>query len=285
MFMRIIETVSEMQQQANVWRGDGKRIVLVPTMGYLHDGHLALMRQAREHGDVVVASIFVNPTQFCPGEDFERYPRDMERDVRLAEGAGVQVIFAPGVTEMYPVGSQTYVEVTSITQPLCGSSRPGHFRGVSTVVAKLFNIVKPHAAIFGEKDFQQLMVIRRMAKDLNMDIEIIGHPIVREADGLAMSSRNTYLSPQEREVALNLSRSLAEAQSLVQSGEKNSSKILSRVKEILQGNGKARIDYAELRTVGTLEEVVRIEGPAVLALAVFVGRTRLIDNRVLVPAA
>lgn len=279
--MRIIDSIYEMQHQADVWRRDGKRIALVPTMGYLHEGHLTLMRIAQKQGDVVVASIFVNPTQFGPGEDYERYPRDLERDTRLSEEAGVDVIFSPRPEDMFPVGYQTYVEVTQVTLPLCGRSRPGHFRGVTTVVSKLFNIIKPHVAVFGEKDFQQLVTIRRMVKDLNMEVEIIGCPIVREADGLAMSSRNTYLQAEERKMALRLSQSLKEAQRLVKEGEKRADDILKRVRDTIEGGGGIRIDYAELRNPDTMEEVTAITGPTLLALAAFVGKTRLIDNCIL----
>jgi pantoate--beta-alanine ligase len=283
--MRIIESVSEMQQQAEAWRREGKLIALVPTMGYLHEGHLTLMREARKHGDEIIASIFVNPTQFGPGEDFERYPRNMERDVLLAGEVGVTAVFAPPVKEMYPERYETFVEVMEVTRPLCGRSRPVHFRGVTTVVAKLFNIVKPHAAVFGEKDFQQLTVIRRMVRDLNMDVQIVGHPIVRESDGLAMSSRNVYLTPSQREAALNLSRALTEAEQLAGGGERRGPVILGKVKERVHSNGELRIDYAELCNPETLEDVSEIRGPTLLALAAFVGKTRLIDNRVLkVPA-
>jgi pantoate--beta-alanine ligase len=283
--MRIIESISEMQQQSNAWRREGRRIAFVPTMGYLHAGHLALMQSARKHGDVVVISIFVNPTQFGPGEDFERYPRSFEKDVSMATEVGVDVVFVPQAREMYPEGYQSYVEVTQVTQPLCGRSRPGHFRGVATVVTKLFNIVKPHAAIFGEKDFQQLMTLSRMVRDLNMDVEIVAHPIVREADGLAMSSRNAYLSDEQRRIALNLSRSIEEAQRLLENGELRCEVILKRVREILEAGGSIRLDYAELRRPDTLEDVSRIDGPTLLALAAYVGQTRLIDNRVLTPRA
>jgi pantoate--beta-alanine ligase len=231
--------------------------------------------------EVVAVSIFVNPTQFGPNEDFERYPRDMERDVRLSGEAGVDLIFAPEAREMYPAGYQTHIEVTGVTLPLCGKSRPGHFRGVTTVVAKLFNIVKPHMAIFGEKDYQQLVAIRTMARDMNMDIEILGCPIVREADNLAMSSRNVYLDPVQRNKALRLSRALADAQALVDGGERNSSKILAKVSETIDPGEDVRIDYVQLCHPDTLEEVDRVDGAALLALAVQVGKTRLIDNRVL----
>jgi pantoate--beta-alanine ligase len=282
--MRIIERTSEMQQQADDWRRQGKTIAFVPTMGYLHTGHLTLMQAARQHGDVVVMSIFVNPTQFGPNEDYTRYPRDTERDVRLAAEVGVDVAFIPGVEEIYPRGFQTYVEVTELTVPLCGRSRPVHFRGVATVVAKLFNIVKPHAAVFGEKDYQQLVTIKRMVTDLNMDTLIVGHPIVREADGLAMSSRNSYLDAAQRQTALRLNRSLATAQDLVEGGEKRSEVILERVRGVLENGGGVRLDYVELCHPETLGKVSIVDSSVLLALAVYVGSTRLIDNRVLIPS-
>lgn len=283
--MRIIEHVGEMQQQANTWRQEGKTIGLVPTMGYLHDGHLALVKAARSHADVVIVSIFVNPIQFGPSEDLERYPRNTEGDLRVLREAGADAVFLPTATEIYPDGYQTQVEVTRVTLPLCGKSRPGHFRGVTTVVVKLFNIAKPHVAVFGEKDFQQLVTIRRMVQDLNMDVKIVGHPIVRETDGLAMSSRNVYLNETQRQTALRLQKSLAAAQTLVDTGERSAEVVLKRVKEVLNGGDDFRIDYAQLRHPETLEETVRLEGPTLCALAAFVGKTRLIDNRVLnVPA-
>lgn len=283
--MRIIEAAGEMQQQAEIWRREGKKIAFAPTMGFLHEGHLSLMRHAREVGDAVVASIFVNPTQFGPGEDLSRYPRDLERDRRLLEEAGVDALFLPRSEEMYPPGYQTYVEVSEASLPLCGKSRPGHFRGVATVVAKLFHIVKPHVAVFGEKDYQQLVVIRRMAQDLNMDVQVIGRPIVRESDGLAMSSRNTYLTPGQRKEALRLSRAIREAQALILAGEKRGDAILSRVREILSNGEEVRIDYVELREPRTLEEAIRVNGPTLLAIAAYVGTTRLIDNCILHPPA
>lgn len=282
--MRIIEKVAEMQQQADVWRRQGKHIALVPTMGYLHEGHLALMKFVRTRADLVVAGIFVNPTQFGPNEDLEKYPRNMERDVQLATNAGVDVLFTPQPEDMYPENYQTYVEVTRVTTPLCGRSRPTHFRGVTTVVNKLFNIVMPHTAIFGEKDYQQLAAIRRMVQDLHMKVHIIGHPIVREPDGLAMSSRNVYLNPEQRQRALRLNQSLDEAEKLIQEGERGIETILRRVRDIIgedKEHGGTRIDYAELRHPETLEEVRNLDGPVLLALAVFIGTTRLIDNRVL----
>ena len=279
--MRIIETVSEMQQQADAWRREGKKIAFVPTMGFLHQGHLALMREARKHGDVVVISIFVNPAQFAPTEDLERYPRDLERDVRLASEVAVDIAFVPQAREIYPEDYQTFVEVTKVTLPMCGKSRPVFFRGVTTVVAKLFNIVKPHVAVFGEKDFQQLLTVRRMVRDLNMDVDIVGHPIVREEDGLAMSSRNSYLNTGERQTALRLNHSIKEAQALLDQGERRGQAILKKVRDLIERDGGVRIDYVQLCRPDTLDEVDLIDGPTLLAMAAFVGATRLIDNSVL----
>ena len=283
--MRIIESIAEMQQAAEGWRCDGKRIGLVPTMGYLHEGHLELMRSLRPQCDVLVISIFVNPAQFAPNEDFERYPRDLERDIRLASAVGVDIGFMPQVAEIYPEGYQTYVTVTEVAAPLCGRSRPIFFRGVATVVAKLFHMVKPHVAVFGEKDFQQLVTVRRMVRDLNMEIEIIGHPTVREADGLAMSSRNAYLTPEQRQKAVRLNQSLRRAQALVQGGEQAGEVILNKVREVLDEDNDVRIDYAELCDPATLQPVTRVEGPTLLALAVHVGVARLIDNAIHKPTA
>ena len=283
--MRIIESIAEMQQAAEGWRCDGKRIGLVPTMGYLHEGHLELMRSLRPQCDVLVISIFVNPAQFAPNEDFERYPRDLERDIRLASAVGVDIGFIPEVAEIYPEGYQTYVTVTEVAAPLCGRSRPIFFRGVATVVAKLFHMVKPHVAVFGEKDFQQLVTVRRMVQDLDMEVEIIGHPTVREADGLAMSSRNAYLTPEQRPKAVRLNQSLRRAQALVQGGEQAGEVILNKVREVLDEDNDVRIDYAELCDPATLQPVTRVEGPTLLALAVHVGVARLIDNAILKPTA
>ena len=283
--MRIIENVSEMQRLADTWRAQGERLALVPTMGFLHEGHLALLRSARKLATKTVISIFVNPTQFAPNEDFGSYPRDLQRDIGLSAAQGTDVAFVPGTDEMYPEGFQTYVNVTEVTRNLCGGSRPIFFRGVATVVSKLFHAVKPHIAVFGEKDFQQLVTIRRMVKDMNMDITIVGHPIVREEDGLAMSSRNAYLKVEQRPAALRLNRSLREAQKLVDSGERDARTILKAVNNCLTNGGGATVDYAKLCNPETIEEVERIAGPTLLALAVWVGKTRLIDNCVLeVPA-
>jgi pantoate--beta-alanine ligase len=283
--MRIIEHVAEMQRLADTWRAERQRIALVPTMGFLHEGHLHLLRAARNHGNKTVISIFVNPTQFAPNEDFDSYPRDLERDIHLAAAEGTDLVFAPTIDEMYPEGFQTYVNVTEVTRNLCGRSRPVFFRGVATVVSKLFHAVKPHVAVFGEKDYQQLVTIRRMVKDLNLDITIVGCPTVREEDGLAMSSRNAYLGIDERPAALRLNRSLREAQKLVDSGQRNSEVILKAVEDCITIGGGARIDYARLCDPEIIEDVERVDGPTLLALAVWVGKTRLIDNCVLqVPA-
>jgi len=283
--MRIVESIAEMQRLADTWRAQGERLALVPTMGFLHEGHLALVRTARKLATKTVISIFVNPTQFAPNEDFESYPRDLQRDLDLSVKEGTDVAFAPRTDEMYPEGFQTYVDVTEVTRNLCGLSRPVFFRGVATVVSKLFHAVKPHIAVSGEKDFQQLVVIKRMVRDMNMDINIVGHPIVREEDGLAMSSRNAYLRAEERPVALRLNRSLKEAQKLVDSGQRDAETILKAVNACLTNGGGATVDYAGLCNPETVEDIERIGGPALLALAVWVGKTRLIDNCVLeVPA-
>lgn len=259
-------------------RGEGKRIAFVPTMGYLHEGHATLLHEGRRRGDLLVLSIFVNPTQFGVGEDFERYPRDMERDAGIAAEAGVDVIFNPSPPGMYPAGFQTWVNVEELTLPLCGASRPGHFRGVTTVVCKLFNAVLPHVALFGKKDFQQLAVIRRMTADLNMPIEIVGMPIVREPDGLAMSSRNKYLSPEERKSALCLSSSLRSARAAYRAGERDAERLRQMVLGIIAAEPAATIDYADLRHCGTLDEIATLDDSTLLALAVRIGATRLIDN-------
>ncbi|BBA70205.1 pantoate--beta-alanine ligase [Geobacter sulfurreducens] len=279
--MRIIDSVADMQAFSRNARRSGKTIALVPTMGYLHDGHASLMREGRTRADILVVSIFVNPTQFGPNEDFTTYPRDLERDRHVAEAAGADVIFAPRADDMYPAGFQTYVDVEKVTLPLCGASRPGHFRGVTTVVAKLFNIVMPHTAFFGKKDFQQLAVIRRMVADLNMDLSIVGMPIIREPDGLAMSSRNAYLGPQERTNALCLNRALAAARTLFTDGERSVARLRDTVLRIITEVPGAAIDYADFRDSETLEPVETANEKTLLALAVKIGTTRLIDNCVL----
>ncbi|MBC7185716.1 MAG: pantoate--beta-alanine ligase [Calditrichaeota bacterium] len=276
--MQLVEKVRDMQLQAERWRQEGKLIGLVPTMGYLHEGHLSLIRIARERADVVVTSIFVNPTQFAPHEDYQRYPRDLPRDMALAEQAGCDVIFHPSVEEMYPAGYLTYVEVEKITGVLCGRSRPTHFRGVTTVVAKLFNIVKPHVAVFGQKDAQQALVVRRMAQDLNFDLEIVVAPIVREPDGLAMSSRNSYLSPEERRQAVVLSKALQRASELVAAGERSAARLIEEMEAVIRTAPSAKIDYVAVVDANTLEEVKELRGQVLIALAVWIGSTRLIDN-------
>jgi len=269
-----------MQATSESARHEGKVIAFVPTMGYFHAGHLNLMREGRARAERLVVSIYVNPTQFGPGEDLDRYPSDFDRDQRMASGVGVDVIYFPPTSEMYPEHYQTYVTVEGVTQNLCGLSRPGHFRGVATVCTKLFNAVKPHVAIFGKKDFQQLVTIKRMVEDLNMDLQIVGMPTTREADGLAMSSRNVYLNTEERKSALCLSRALKMAQGRYEGGERNAARILGEVCPYIEGHPYAVIDYARICDTTTLSDVDVLEGESVLALAVKVGATRLIDNYV-----
>ena len=276
--MEVIRTIKEMKEFSSRARRAGKTIAFVPTMGYFHDGHLSLMRGGRKQGDLLVVSLFVNPTQFGPNEDFKNYPRDFERDGKMAEEVGVDVLFVPEAMEMYPPDHQTVVRVEKVTQNLCGKSRPTHFQGVTTVVMMLFEIVMPHVAIFGEKDYQQLVTIQQMAKDLHMSVEVVGMPTVREADGLAMSSRNTYLLPEERKAALSLHRSLQKAKELLQKGERNADWIINEVKGILQSEPLVRIDYAQICDAYTLQDVDRIDGDVVIALAAYLGKTRLIDN-------
>jgi pantoate--beta-alanine ligase len=259
----------------------GARIGFVPTMGFLHEGHLSLMREARRRADVVIASVFVNPTQFGPNEDLARYPRNFERDCAMMETVPVDAVYAPDTAEMYPPGAQTWVEVTELTKGLCGRSRPGHFRGVTTVVAKLFNITKPHLAFFGEKDFQQLRAIQRMVADLNFDVEIVPMPIVREADGLAMSSRNAYLDPQERKQALALSRALMVAREKYLWDARTPADLVAAARAVLEQNEAVRTEYVEAVDAETLEAAASLERPILLAIAARVGNTRLIDNIVL----
>jgi pantoate--beta-alanine ligase len=281
--MKIIKTVREMQQLSDELRKT-KRISLVPTMGYLHEGHLALVRRAKELGHIVIVSIFVNPIQFGPQEDLAKYPRDFDRDAGLLEKEKTDIIFYPDADEMYPGAFSTYVEVKKLEDYLCGKSRMGHFVGVATVVAKLFNIVKPHFAVFGQKDYQQLIIIEKMVKDLNMDIDIIGHPTVREQDGLAMSSRNTYLSPEERDKALLISRSLKKVEVLFREGERNTATLKKEVEGILHQKEGVNIEYVNLCDTDTLEELDTIRNKAVLAIACRIGKTRLIDNTILTEA-
>lgn len=279
--MQTITGIQDMQQWSDAVRAGGQRIGFVPTMGYLHAGHVSLIAEARRRADVTVASIFVNPLQFGANEDLERYPRDIERDSALLTEAGTDVLFLPDGKAMYPEGFQTTVAVDRITRGLCGASRPGHFRGVTTVVTKLFNMVRPHVAVFGQKDFQQLAAIRRMVADLSFDIEIVGAPIVREADGLAMSSRNAYLSPAERKAARCLARALAAACAAVKRGETDGLRILAAARRVIADESLARLEYATLADPDSLEEVTVVNAPTLFALAVHIGKTRLIDNCIL----
>jgi pantoate--beta-alanine ligase len=281
--MQIIEPIQEMQRWSEIQRQRERRIVFVPTMGFLHEGHLSLVRDGKKRGDRLVVSVFVNPAQFSPNEDFAAYPRDFERDRRLLEKEHVDVLFHPSIQEIYPEDYQSHVNVDDLSVLLCGAHRPGHFQGVATVVTKLFNIVRPHVAIFGEKDYQQLQLIRRLVRDLNYDIEIVGHPIVREADGLAMSSRNFYLTPQERQAALCLSRSLRRAVCMVQRGETRGRVITTAVRAGIEKEPLAQVEYVTLCNSATLQPVEEIQESALLALAVRIGKTRLIDNQILKP--
>ena len=279
--MEIIEKIAVMQETSEKWRRDGALIVLVPTMGFLHEGHVELLRVGRQKGDTLIMSLFVNPAQFGPQEDYQTYPSDTEGDLEKARSVGVDAVFMPTADEMYPDRSQTTVNVEEITQYLCGESRPGHFAGVTTVVAKLFNITKPHLAIFGEKDYQQLAVIKQMVRDLDMGIDILGVPTVREQDGLAMSSRNSYLNAEERVSALSLKKGLDLASALVATGEKDPGKIKNSVRELILNHPFTEIDYITISDPEKLTDIERVDGPSLLALAVRVGKTRLIDNIIL----
>ncbi len=279
--MEVIETVSEMQITSEALRQAGHTIALVPTMGYLHEAHLELMRVGKSHADKLIISIFVNPTQFGPSEDFEQYPRDREGDLEKARSVGVDIVFMPSAQDMYPEGFQTTVTLDRLPKHLCGLSRPGHFDGVATVVCKLFNITKPHIAIFGQKDYQQLTIISRMVMDLNMDIRIIGVPTVREPDGLAMSSRNAYLTRDQRPSALCLKKSLDLAKKMVEGGEKDVGKIITAIENLIREHPFTEIDYVNICNPVTLDDIKEIKDEALLALAVKVGNTRLIDNCIL----
>jgi pantoate--beta-alanine ligase len=279
--LKTINSVSEMQAFSNAVRADGNRIALVPTMGALHEGHMSLMRAARDMGDVLIASVFVNPAQFGPNEDYKAYVRDTEGDMMKMEKAGVDVAFFPPAEEIYPPGFETYVEVGELQKPMCGRFRPGHFKGVATVVLKLFNIVKPHVAVFGQKDYQQLLVIKKMVRDLNVETEVVGLPIVREESGIAMSSRNAYLSDDEREKAVSLSRSLREIKKEFDGGERDTQTLVTRGQEILSRACIGEIDYLEIRDGETLKDKKNASPGDVAALAVRIGKARLIDNIVL----
>jgi len=278
--LKVISSIKEMQTYSESLRLLGKKIAFVPTMGYFHEGHLALMREAKKVADCVVVSIYVNPTQFGPKEDLSKYPRDFDRDLKMAESVNADVIFFPHDNEMYPENYQTYINVERVTQNLCGISRPTHFRGVTTICLKLFNIVKPHFAIFGKKDFQQYIAIKRMVTDLDLDLQIIGLSTVREADGLAMSSRNVYLKGNERLSALTLIGGLKLAQNLYASGERKAAVIIGEVEKIIKSADHTNIDYIKICDTTNLEDVDDIKSQAVIALAVKVGATRLIDNHV-----
>jgi len=279
--MKIISSIVEMQSYVRSLKQDGKSISFVPTMGFLHEGHASLLREGRKRGDVLVLSIFVNPIQFGQNEDLDRYPRNMEGDCQIATECGVDIVFTPTAAEMYPSGFQTSITVKQISQPLCGASRPGHFDGVATVVTKLFNIVMPDVALLGCKDYQQLAVIRQMTSDLSMPVHVLGMPIVREADGLAMSSRNVYLSPEERQSALCLIKSIKAVRAAYAAGEKDIAKLRNLALEIIGSESSVQIDYLEFCSGITLETAVVADKDTLMVMAVKVGKTRLIDNNLL----
>lgn len=276
--MKIVSTVNDVRSTVKEWKKNGLKVGLVPTMGFLHEGHLSLIKKAVAENDKVIVSVFVNPTQFGPNEDFEAYPRDLNKDAALCEEAGADLIFHPEPEEMYPDGFCSSVNMTGLTDALCGKSRPIHFQGVCTVVSKLFNIAAPDNAYFGEKDAQQLAIIKRMVKDLNFDIKITGCPIIREEDGLAKSSRNTYLNPEERQAALVLSKAVKCGRSLVEGGEKDSAVILKEMKSIIENEPLARIDYVEIVDMNTMKNIDKVKCDVLCAMAVYIGKTRLIDN-------
>lgn len=276
--MKVVETISEIRKQIKDWRKQGYSIGFVPTMGYLHEGHLSLVQKALEQNDKAVVSIFVNPMQFSPSEDLESYPRDFNRDKELLEKTGANLIFYPGAEKLYEDDFCTYVDMNRVSKELCGKSRPVHFRGVCTIVTKLFHIITPDKAYFGQKDAQQLAVIKRMVRDLNMDIEIVGCSIVREKDGLAKSSRNTYLSEEERRAALILSKAIFLGEQLVKQGERKASILKEKMKELIESEPLANIDYIEVVDANSIEKVEQLSGSILTAIAVYIGRTRLIDN-------
>jgi pantoate--beta-alanine ligase len=279
----IIREPAAMRARAEDLRRDGRRIAVVPTMGALHEGHLSLLRAARARADIVILTIFVNPTQFGPSEDLAKYPRDEAGDIAKARACGIDLAFCPDVAAMYPAGTQTFLEVRELQKPLCGASRPGHFAGVATVVTKLFHITQPHLAVFGEKDYQQLAIIRRMVRDLDFGIEILGVPIVREPDGLALSSRNAYLSAEQRAAARSLGKGLAAAEAAFATGERDAGKLVAAARAPIDAEPIMRVDYLELRDADDLAPIDTVTRRAVLAIAAFAGTTRLIDNRVLAP--
>lgn len=276
--MNIAATIEEVRSQVSQWRKEGLSVGLVPTMGYLHEGHKSLIDKAVEQNDRVVVSVFVNPIQFGPGEDLATYPRDLDRDAALCENAGADLIFHPEPETMYFDDFCSFIDMDGLTKGLCGKTRPTHFRGVCTVVGKLFNIVAPDRAYFGQKDAQQLAVIRRMVRDLNFNLEIVGCPIIREEDGLAKSSRNTYLSPEERKAAVILHKGLSEGEALVRSGETNAARVKQAIRDVIESEPLARIDYVELVDFDNMEEIDTLKKPFLAAVAVYIGKTRLIDN-------
>lgn len=276
--MKIAYTVEDVKSQVRQWKKEGLTVGLVPTMGYLHEGHESLIKRAVAENDRVVVSVFLNPTQFAPNEDLASYPRDFEADTKLCEGAGAALVFHPEPSEMYAEDACTFVDMTAVTKELCGKSRPIHFRGVCTVVNKLMNISMADRAYFGQKDAQQLAVIRRMVRDLNMNVEVVGCSIIREADGLAKSSRNTYLSEEERKAGLVLSQAVKLGQKLVAEGEKSAAAVTGAMSELISAEPLAKIDYVSMVSWDSIEPVETIEGPVLVAMAVYIGKTRLIDN-------
>lgn len=279
--MKVVGTIKEVREQVKNWKKDGETVGFVPTMGYLHEGHGSLITKAREDNDKVVVSIFVNPMQFGPTEDLDSYPRDLEKDSRFCESLGVDLIFHPEPEEMYHEDFSSYVDMSVLTEELCGLSRPVHFRGVCTVVNKLFNIVQPDNAYFGEKDAQQLAIIKHMVQDLNMDVNVVGCPIVREEDGLAKSSRNTYLSAEERKAALILSKTVALGKKLVAEGETDADVLVAKMKANIETEPLAKIDYVKAVNGLTMQQQKEIKAPMLVAMAVYIGKTRLIDNFIL----
>ncbi|OGD20763.1 MAG: pantoate--beta-alanine ligase [Candidatus Aminicenantes bacterium RBG_13_64_14] len=276
--MKVVTSVAGMKALARQWKKEGKKVGFVPTMGYLHEGHLNLVRESKKRTSVTVVSIFVNPTQFGPSEDFKKYPKDLEKDSAFLAKDGVDCLFFPDAAEIYPPGYRTYVEVRGLQDRLCGKSRPGHFQGVVTVVLKLFDIIGPDLAFFGAKDAQQVLIIEKMAADLDLDVEVVTCPLVREPDGLALSSRNAYLSPEERKAALVLSISLRWAERAISAGERDATKVIAGIRAAIEAQPLARIDYVEAVDPVNLEPLAEIRGDVLLVLAVFIGSTRLIDN-------
>lgn len=276
--MKIVRTISEVRNEVKIWKKQGLSIGLVPTMGYLHEGHKSLIERAHKENDIVVVSDFVNPVQFGPNEDLATYPRDLERDAKLCEEAGAALLFNPEPEEMYFKDFCTYVNMEVLSEELCGKTRPTHFRGVCTVVSKLFNIVTPDKAYFGQKDAQQLAIIKRMVRDLNFDIEIVGCPIIREQDGLAKSSRNTYLSTDERKAALILSKAVKLGMDLAKNGEKDANKIVNEMKKLIETEPLAKIDYVKAVDANSIQIISEMKPPVLVAMAVYIGKTRLIDN-------